>query len=62
MTEPVRNQWAQWLLERRFGGDSGQRERLLQGLIPWRDRILENAAVKHALPRFSTVFSPGLRR
>jgi len=27
MTEPVRDRWAQWLLERRFGGDTGQRER-----------------------------------
>jgi arsenite methyltransferase len=46
MTEPVRDQWAEWLLERRFGDDSRQRERLLEGLIPWRDRILRNAAVK----------------
>ena len=46
MVEPVRDQWAEWLLERRFGGDSGQRERLLENLIPWRDRILENAAVQ----------------
>ena len=46
MTVPVRDQWAEWLLERRFGGDPGQRERLLEGLIPWRDRILENAAVQ----------------
>jgi arsenite methyltransferase len=46
MTEPMRDQWAEWLLERRFGGDPGQRERLLEGLIPWRDRILENAAVQ----------------
>jgi arsenite methyltransferase len=46
MTEPVRDQWAEWLLERRFGGDPGQRERLLEGLIPWRNRILENAAVQ----------------
>src|SRR5918993_5866788 len=46
MTEPVRDQWAEWLLERRFGGDPGQRESLLEGLIPWRDRILENAAVQ----------------
>jgi arsenite methyltransferase len=46
MTEPMRDQWAEWLLERRFGGDSGQRESLLEGLIPWRDRILENAAVQ----------------
>ena len=46
MAEPVRDKWAEWLLERRFGGDPGQRERLLEGLIPWRDRILENAAVQ----------------
>jgi arsenite methyltransferase len=46
MTEPERDQWAEWLLERRFGGDFGQRERLLDDLIPWRDRILENAAVQ----------------
>ena len=46
MTEPVRDQWAQWLLERRFGGDPGQREKHLGYLIPWRDRILENAAVQ----------------
>jgi arsenite methyltransferase len=46
MREPVRDRWAQWLLERRFGGDPGQRERHLGYLIPWRDRILENAAVQ----------------
>jgi len=46
MTEPVRDQWAEWLLERRFGGDPGQREKYLGILIPWRDRLLENAAVK----------------
>ena len=46
MVEPVRDRWAEWLLERRFGGDSGQRKRLLEDLIPWRDRIRENAAVQ----------------
>jgi arsenite methyltransferase len=46
MTEPARDQWAEWLLERRFGGDPGQRERFIEDLIPWRDRILKNAAVK----------------
>ena len=34
MTEPVRDQWAEGLLERRFGGDSGQREKYLGDLIP----------------------------
>jgi hypothetical protein len=47
VTEPIRDRWAEWLLERRFGsGDPEQREKELVGLIPWRDRILKNAAVK----------------
>jgi arsenite methyltransferase len=45
VTEPVRDRWAEWLLERRFGGDPAQREAFLEGLLPWRDRILKNAAV-----------------
>ena len=46
MAEPARDRWAEWLLERRFGGDAdGWREEFLEGLLPWRDRILENAAV-----------------
>jgi len=43
---PVRDKWAEWLLERRFGGDPGQQESFLAGLLPWRDCILKNAAVK----------------
>ena len=46
MAGPVRDKWAEWLLERRFGGDPGQQESFLAGLLPWRDRILKNAAVK----------------
>ena len=46
MTEPVRDRWAEWLLERRFGGDEGQRKAFMEGLLPWRDRILKNAAVR----------------
>ena len=46
MTEPVRDRWAEWLLERRFGGDAGQRKAFLEGLLPWRERILKNAAVR----------------
>jgi SAM-dependent methyltransferase len=45
LSEPIRDKWAEWLLERRFGGDAGRREEFLEGLLPWRDRILENAAV-----------------
>lgn len=46
MTEPSRDRWAEWLLERRFGGDAGRREEFLEGLLPWRNRVLENAAVR----------------
>ncbi|MDQ3237224.1 MAG: class I SAM-dependent methyltransferase [Actinomycetota bacterium] len=47
MTEqPFRDRWAEWLLERRFGGDEGQRKAFLEGLLPWRDRILKNAAAR----------------
>ena len=45
MAEPARDRWAEWLLERRFGGDTGRREEFLDGLVLWRDRVLENAAV-----------------
>lgn len=45
MTEPARDRWAGWLLDRRFGGDAGRREAFLEALVPWRDRVLENAAV-----------------
>ncbi len=45
MTEPARDRWAEWLLERRFGGDPEQREKFLGGLVPWRDRVLENAGL-----------------
>jgi arsenite methyltransferase len=43
---PVRDRWAEWLLKRRFSGDPEQRGSFLEGLLSWRDRILENAAVK----------------
>jgi len=46
VTGPVRDRWAEWLLERRFGGDPDQRASFLEGLLPWRNRILQNAAVK----------------
>jgi len=46
MTEPVRDRWAEWLLERRFGGDADRRKAFLEGLLPWRDRVLENARLR----------------
>jgi len=45
VAEPIRDQWAEWLLERRFGGDAERREGFLEGLLPWRDRVLGHAAV-----------------
>ncbi len=45
MPVPERDRWAEWLLARRFGGDAGRREKFLEGLIPWRDRVLGNAGV-----------------
>jgi ubiquinone/menaquinone biosynthesis C-methylase UbiE len=45
VTNRARDRWAEWLLERRFGGDAGGREDFLEGLLPWRDRVLANAGV-----------------
>src|SRR5215211_2912844 len=47
MARPAQDQWAEWLLERRFGsGNPEQRNAFLEELVPWRDRVLGNAAVK----------------
>lgn len=45
MPESARDHWAEWLLNRRFGGGVERREKFLEGLIPWRDRVLGNAGV-----------------
>lgn len=45
MTQEAQDQWAQWLLHRRFGGDLQQLNAMLEILSPWRDRILQNAKV-----------------
>lgn len=39
------DRWAEWLLERRFGGDRKVMEESLGRLRGWRDRILEGAAL-----------------
>ena len=46
MSEPARDRWAEWLLERRFGGDAEHRDSFLEGVVLWRDRVLRNAAVQ----------------
>jgi arsenite methyltransferase len=39
------DRWAAWVLERRFGGDPKQAERVMRELGPVRDRVLEGAKV-----------------
>jgi arsenite methyltransferase len=41
-----RDRWAEWLLERRHGGDPAALERQLHDLYRFRDRVLENAAIR----------------
>lgn len=43
MTQSTQDQWAQWLLYRRFGGDAEQLKAALAVLSAWRDQILRNA-------------------
>ena len=45
MTESTQDQWAQWLLHRRSGGDPQRLKAMLEVLSTWRDRILQNAHV-----------------
>lgn len=48
MTEgkPARDQWAEWLLHRRHGGDPEALRQALEFLYPIRDRVLANAQVR----------------
>jgi ubiquinone/menaquinone biosynthesis C-methylase UbiE len=41
----VGDRWSEWLLHKRFGGDSATAERMLATLRPVRDRILDNAQI-----------------
>lgn len=43
MEKSTQDRWAQWLLHRRFGGDSQQLQIMLAGLAKIRDRVLEHA-------------------
>ena len=42
----MRDRWAEWLLDRRFGGDEAVRERVLRELAPVRDEVLDNAGLR----------------
>lgn len=47
MDETARDRWARWILERRFGGgDPERRKAFMEGLIPVRDRVLQNAGLR----------------
>ena len=43
--EGIQDQWARWLLERRFGGQDDRRKMLEERLYPVRNRVLGNAKV-----------------
>jgi arsenite methyltransferase len=43
--ERTRDRWAQWLLERRHGGDAEQLERLLPDLDEFRELVIANAEI-----------------
>jgi predicted TPR repeat methyltransferase len=43
----LRDCWAEWLAERRFGGDHEVRERFLAELQKTRDKVLDNAQLAH---------------
>ncbi len=45
MGEPVRDRWAEWLLQRRHGGDPQDLKATMDFLLPVRDRVLRNAAL-----------------
>lgn len=46
MTEQKQDQWAQWLLERRHGGDTAKQKATLKALMPVRDKVLQNARLE----------------
>jgi arsenite methyltransferase len=42
----TRDRWAEWILNRRFGGDEGAAAEMLDGLGKVRDRVLDGAEVR----------------
>jgi SAM-dependent methyltransferase len=43
LAESIRDRWAAWLLERRYGGDPERKKSFLDFIAPVRDRVLKNA-------------------
>ena len=48
MTEQKQDQWAQWLLERRHGGNPEKQKATLKALMPIHDKVLQNARLAQA--------------
>jgi arsenite methyltransferase len=46
VSEPARDHWAAWILDRRFGGNAAAAEATLKGLASVRDRVLKGASVR----------------
>src|SRR5579883_2249277 len=46
MSEQQRDQWAQWLLQRRHGGDQHYLQEMLSTLYHYRDTVLEHAHIQ----------------
>ncbi len=45
MSVPIQDQWAQWLLQRRHGGDPQRQQAMLQELFAIRDQVLQHASL-----------------
>jgi ubiquinone/menaquinone biosynthesis C-methylase UbiE len=54
------DKWAAWVLHRRDGDDREQREKALEHLGPIRERILENARMRHGETLFDVGTGDGL--
>jgi arsenite methyltransferase len=46
MAEPARDQWAEWVLRGRYGGDPAQAQTMIAALAPVREKVLANAALE----------------
>jgi ubiquinone/menaquinone biosynthesis C-methylase UbiE len=46
VTDVARDHWAEWLLQRRSGGDAERHRRMVDELAEVRDRVLENASLR----------------
>ena len=46
MPDAVRDRWAEWLLERRSGGDPQRRKQMQKETEAFRERVLDNAQVR----------------